>query len=201
MGLGDLAKHLIPGYTAYWAGKKIAHAGDEPESAKQKREDLNKQGGAASGFADQGQQGFGALGAEAQQSRDFLRRLASGQESISAEQLRQGNQQALASQRSMAASASPQNAAMAARTAAMNTGRIQMGLAGQQAQAGLAERQAAQQALANMILQQRQQDLQAALGSRQNAISAFGGVTPDKSMLEKWGGAVAAGAGMAAKGL
>ena len=39
--------------------------------------------------------------------------------------------------------------------------------------------------------------LQAALGSRQNQISALGGVTPDKSWLDKWGGAVLGGAGLA----
>jgi hypothetical protein len=72
-------------------------------------------------------------------------------------------------------------------------------MAGQQAIAGLQERQQAQQALAQMLMQQRQQELQAALGSRQNAISAYGGVTPEGSFLDKWGGAISGAAAIAAK--
>lgn len=182
------------------AYNKIKHIGDESQSTVQKRDDLNNTGNAANAFANTGEQGYGAMTAEAQQSRDYLRRLASGQESVSAEQLRQGLQQNVAAQRSMAASAAPQNQAMAARTAAMQAGRLGAGMSGQAAIAGLQERRDAQKALADMIMGQRQQDLQAALGSRQNAVGAYGGVTPDKSWLEKYGGAIAAGAGMAAKG-
>jgi hypothetical protein len=50
-----------------------------------------------------------------------------------------------------------------------------------------------------MILKQRQQDAQVALGSRQNAVGAYGGVTPDKSFIEKYGPMIATGAGFAAK--
>jgi hypothetical protein len=173
--------------------------GDESDSAQQKRADLNQQGQAAGGFAGVGEAGFGAMTAEGQQERDYLRRLASGQDSVSAEQLRQGLQQNLAAQRSMAASASPQNSAMAARTAAMQMGRMGTGLAGQQALAGLQERQMAHQGLANMISQERQQDLSAALGSRQNAIAGYGGVTAEQSALEKWANPVAGALGAAAK--
>ncbi len=174
-------------------GIDVGKIDDESQSAIDKRNRLNEQGAAAGGFADQGERGFGALGAEAQQSRDYLRRLASGQESVAQEQLRQGLQQGMSAQRSMAAGASPQNQAMAARNAAMNMGRMSAGMSGQAAMAGIEERKAAQQALANMILQQRGQDLQAALGSRQTAVGAYGGVTPDKSLLEKWSGPVAGG--------
>jgi hypothetical protein len=173
--------------------------GGESDSAKQKRAALDAQGGVASGFAHTGEQGYGAMTQEAQASRDYLRRLASGQDSVSAEQLRQGLQQNLAAQRSMAASASPANAPMAARTAAMQMGRMGAGMSGQAAIAGLQERQQAQKALADMIMGQRAQDLQASLGSRQNAISAYGGVTPDKSFLEKYGNMIASGAALAAK--
>ena len=177
----------------------IGGLGDESDSTQQKRADLNNQGGMASVFADQGQQGYGAMSAEAQQARDYLRRLASGQDSVSAEQLRQGLQQNVAAQRSMAASASPQNAAMAARTAMMNTGRLGAGMSGQAALAGLQERQQAQQALNQAILGARGQDLQAALGSRQNAIAGYGGVTPEGSWLDKWANPIAGGLGAAAK--
>jgi hypothetical protein len=173
--------------------------GAESQSSVDKRDNLNQQGSAASDFAGVGQQGYGAMTAEAQQSRDYLRQLASGQHSVSAEQLRQGLQQNLAGQRSMAASASPQNSAMAARTAATNMGRLGAGMSGQAALAGLKERQQAQKALADMIMGQRQQDLQAALGSRNTAVGAYGGVTPDKSFIEKYGNAIGAGAGIAAK--
>jgi hypothetical protein len=173
--------------------------GDESASATQKRDDLNNQGGMSSWFADQGQQGYQQMGAEASQARDYLRGLASGQNSVSAEQLRQGLGQNMAAQRSMAASASPQNAAMAARTAAIQTGRLGAGMSGQAALAGLQERQAAQKQLNDSILQARQQDQQVALGSRQNAISGYGGTTPEGSTLDKWANPVAGGLGAAAK--
>jgi hypothetical protein len=157
----------------------------DPTADKQ-RADLNAQGAAAGSFADQGQQGYGAMTQESQQARDYLRDLASGKNSVSAEQLRQANQQTMSAQRSMAASASPQNGPMAALAAMQNMNRASMGLAGQQATAGLAERNAAQQALADMILKQRQQDAQVALDSRGNAISGYGGVKPAGSTLDKW---------------
>ncbi len=172
---------------------------EESESAKAQRAALNQQGASASGFADLGQQGYGQMTQESQQARDYLRRLASGQDSVSAEQLRQGMQQGINAQRSMAASASPANAPMAARNAAMNMGRLGSGLAGQQAVAGLQERQAAQQGLANLIMQQRGQDLQAALGSRQNAISGYGGVRPEGSWMDKWANPLTGGLGAGAK--
>src|SRR5262249_11352646 len=161
--------------------------GDESDSAKQKREDLRNQAAASSAFAEQAQRGLATLSDETSQQRNFLRdlatgkgaaleplqRLASGQDSISAEQLRQGLQQNVAAQRSLAAGAAPANAAMAARTASIQAARLGSGMAGQQAIAGLQERQQAQQALSQerqqaqsalteMLMQQRQQELQAA---------------------------------------
>jgi hypothetical protein len=172
---------------------------DESDSTKQKRTDLNQQGGAASGFANTAEGNYGGLGMEAADARAQLGRLASGQDSISAEQLRQGMQQNVAAQRGLAASANPANAAMAARTAAIQTGRIGAGLAGQQSMAGIAERQAAQKALMDAILQQRQQDAQVALGSRQNAISGYGGVSPEGSFMDKWAAPLGSAAAAAAK--
>lgn len=168
-------------------------------TADAKRAALNQQAGAAGSFADQAQQNYGAMTEESKQARDYLRRLASGDESISAEQLRQSNQQTLSAQRSMAASASPQNGPMAALAAMQNMNRASMGLSGQQAMAGIAERQAAQQGLANMIMQERGQDAQTAVGSRGNAINGYGGVAPAGSWLDRYGNAVAGGLGAFAK--
>lgn len=92
--------------------------------------------------------------------RDFYNRQLRGQDSISALQLREAADRNIAQQMAMAASASPQNQALAMRTAQMQAGRTGAGLAGQQAMAGIAERQAAGQALGGL----RQQDLQSALG-------------------------------------
>lgn len=180
-------------------GRSISGLGDESDSAKQQRAMMEEQAGKAGGFADQSQQGVSALGAEAQAQRDYLRRLAGGQDSVSAEQLRQGLAQNVAAQRSMAAGASPSMAPMAARTAAIQSARLGSGMAGQQAVAGLMERQQAQKALAEMILQQRQQDLQGALGGRQTAIGGYGGVKPEGSFLDKWGGAITGAATLGAK--
>lgn len=130
---------------------------------------------AAGGFAGQGEAGYGNMTGELAQDRAFLRDLASGKNSLAAEQLRQGSEQQIAAQRAMAASASPQNAAMAARMAMNNAARAQYGMSGQAALAGIAERNAAIQALNNMNLQQREQDINVGLGSRQNQLT---GLTP-----------------------
>lgn len=185
MGWTDYAKYAIPGYGAYKVGKAIVGMTDESESAKKQRSDLDETGLAANQFAEHNQGQYQQLAGEAAAQREALRRQASGQDSLSSEQLRQGLQQNLASQRSMAASAAPGNAAMAARNAAMSMGRAASGMSGAAAAAGIQERRAAQDALSQMILQQRGQDLQGALGSRQNAISGYGGITPEGSQLDK----------------
>lgn len=187
------------GQQGKWRGFAGPIAGTIPSEIKQQiqgrggdatdaKEKLGGEAGLASDFANRGQQGYSQLGAEAAARRQFLMDLASGKHSIAGEQLRQGAQQNIAGQRSMAAGARPQNAAMAARNAMNNAGRIGTALSGQQALAGLQERQMAEQALSNMILQQRGQDLQAALGSRGNAINAYGniiGQPKEASGLEK----------------
>jgi hypothetical protein len=62
--------------------------------------------------------------------------------------------------------------------------------------AGIAEQQAAAKAYADATLAQRQQDLNAALGSRQNALTGYGAsqpFTPQPSMFQQlMGGAQAA---------
>jgi hypothetical protein len=173
--------------------------GDESNSTKEQRSDLRNQANQADAFRDYATTSAGALGTEAGQLREALRRRAEGKDSLSAEQLRQGLQQQYALQRSMAASASPQNAAMAARTAMMNTNRAATGMAGNAAMAGIQERLQAEKALQDMILGQRQQDIQASLGAGQNAIGALTGYKPEGSFIDKWGPAIAGGLGYATK--
>ncbi len=138
--------------------------------------DLGGTAGDARGFGQQGAAGYAALGEEGAAVRDQLRRQASGQDSISAEQLRQGLQQQQGMQQAMAASARPGNAAMAARTGMQQAGRNSSAMAGQQAAAGLAERQQATSQLGGMIGQARQQDLGAALGGYGTATQGYGAI-------------------------
>jgi uncharacterized phage infection (PIP) family protein YhgE len=182
-----LGSYIKSGY------KKLTGIADESQSAKNLRDDLNETGQAANQFAEYNQGGVQALDVESQALRDAMRRRASGQDSFSSEQLRQGLQQNLNAQRSAAASASPQNAAMASRAAMNNMNRAGIGMSGQAAMAGIQERAAAEQALARMMMEQRGQSMQGAIGSRGNAISGYGGVKPEGSTLDKWGGAVSAG--------
>lgn len=148
-------------------------AADPREQAQQ---GLLGSAGASNAFAGQGQANYGAMTDRGNAYLDRLDRLANGQDSLSREQLRQGLTQQLSQQRSMAASASPQNAAMAARTAATQMGRVGSGMAGNAAMAGIAERNAATQAMGNAILGMRGQDVQAALGSRGNTNTAYGNI-------------------------
>lgn len=171
---------------------------DESPSAIKRREMLNEQGANAGNFADMLTGSALGLQQESLGARNNLRDIASGKVSLSREQLRQGLGGNLANMRSMAASASPQNSALAARTAMMAGGRAATGLSGQTAAAGIAERQAAMNGLAQMLTAQSGQAINGVNGSRGNAIQAFGNVTPDKSWLEKYGPMIQAGASLAA---
>lgn len=137
---------------------------------------LARESASARRFAGIGQQGFQQRGEDINATQDQLRRLSQGQDSFSAEQLRQGLQQQLSMQRSLAAGANPAGQSMAARTAAIQMGRQSSGLAGQQALAGIAERNAATGQLAQLQAQARQQDLMAALQSRQTAMQGLQGL-------------------------
>jgi hypothetical protein len=190
MAYGTFNIQNNPNYTAYLAAKK---------AAKEKPKDmLMGQVGSASDFAGQGEAGYGDMTAELAKRRAFLEALARGENSVAMEQVRQGGQQAIAGQQAMAAGARPANAAMAARTAAMNAGRIQSGMAGQGAMAGLLERQQAEQALANMNLGQRGQDIQVGLGGRGLAMGGLGtliNAPKDPSWYDRLMGLVGAGLG------
>ncbi len=149
-----------------------------------------------------GAQGLNYYGADRTgmgQTQDYLRGQMMGQNSVAAEQLRQGLQQGLAAQQSMAASASPQNAAMAARTAAIQMGRLSGGLSGQQALAGLQERNAAAQGLGQLQLGQSGQDLQMGLGGYGLANQAYG--TTLGNPQKTWGGILGGAVGGFAGGL
>jgi hypothetical protein len=130
----------------------------------------------------------------------MLQATANGANSVSAEQLRQGLQQSQAQQMSMAASATPQNQAMAARTAMNNAGGQASGMMGQQAMAGLQERQGAMNSLAQLQTQQAQMNMQGSLGAYGMANGAYGTImqNPQKQLgpyaLGALGGAAAAAA-------
>lgn len=172
------------------------------DAEKKRKELLYNQGRLANRFADQAQGSYGQMTTRGNQALDALQAQAMGQNSVSAEQLRQGLGQMYAQQQSMATGASPRNQAMAARNAAMNSARLGQGMAGQQALAGLQERNQAWGQYGNMVQGMRGQDINAALGSRAAAIGAYGAQnagTPEKSNIEKWGPAIGDGIGAAAK--
>lgn len=180
---------IVPGYgTAIGAGVGAIAGGiggylssdsDEEKRAKA----LQAQRDA---FAAQARASYDAYTQRAGGSLDYLQAQAQGQNSVSAEQLRQALQQNYATQQSMAAGASPRNAAMAARTASIQSARLGAGLAGAQAQAGLQERNQAQQQYAQLLQGLRGQDLQAATGVPYSAPA-------QPSMIDKYGPALQAG--------
>lgn len=88
---------------------------------------------------------------------NLLGDLASGNQSLSQMQLRQATDRNIAQQQALAA-LNPGNVA-AARGASQNAARLGAGLAGQAAQAGIAERTAAQQGLAGLLGSARGQDI------------------------------------------
>ena len=178
---------------AWGAGKRWLGGLDDRPGEEEQRQGLLDQAGRAGSFANLGEAGYGGLGLEGDQARQFLRDQAMGKISLSGEQLRQGLQQQQAGFQSMAAGGAPQNAAMNARTAMLGMGKAGSAMAWNAAIAGIQERQAAQRALMDAILGQRQQDLQAALGGRQTAIQGYGAATPGQSTLDSWGNAILGG--------
>jgi hypothetical protein len=116
---------------------------------------------------------------------DMLRRQAGGQDSMAALQARQANNRAVAQQQALAASARPGMGAMAARNAAMGMSRLQSGLANQEAQARLAERLGATQALGSVLQGARGQDLQNAQfnAQAQNAQNQMGAQLDQQTRL------------------
>jgi len=135
-------KYLIPGYAAYKVGKG---AYDESRARDE-------------AFAS-GREGYQQRGGQLDEATELLRQQATGEKSFSSEMLRQALGRNVAAQHSLAASARPGYEGLAARMAAQQAGALGAGLAGQQTLAGIAERQAAQQALMQAILGGRGQDV------------------------------------------
>lgn len=176
---GAAAGGVIGGALGYFSG------GEDPaEAAKRK---------ALQGLGRAGVDNFGRLGGQLGGESDYLRRIARGQESVSAEQLRQSLQQNVGAQQSMAAGAAPQNSAMAGLQASRNAMNLGAGLAGQQSLAGIQERHAAQSQLMDALLQQRAQELQAV-----GAGYGTGGASQAPSWMDRWGGAIQGGAQLSA---
>lgn len=190
MGIMDGIRHVVGGVY-----NGIKGLGSDSQSQIDQRKKQEQEAAAAAAFANQGQAAYGSLSPEMAAMRSRLAGLADGKDSMSVEQLRQGLQQNLGAQQAMAASATPNNSVMAARTAAIQGGRLGAGMSGQAAMAGIAERNAATAALANFLQQQRQQELQAALQSRQTAVSAHSGYKPEGSFIDKYGPAIVGGIG------
>ncbi len=119
---------------------------------------------AQAAYAAQAAQNYQRNQGQIQAQLGQLRQLQNGQRSLSMEQLRQSLQQNLAAQQSMAAGAAPQNAVMAARQASIEAGRLGSGLAGQQAMAGIAERNQATMAMNSLLSNNGMLNNNAAMG-------------------------------------
>lgn len=111
--------------------------------------------------------GSTAAGAQAQdssfraqqsQALERLGLLASGQDSLALPQFQRANNQNIAQQRSLAASASPGNSAAMARLAAQNIGNMGADFGSRAAELGIQERNAATNALGMLASQARGQD-------------------------------------------
>lgn len=157
------------------SGLKTVGLNGYTEEDQAKLNNLNSAGSAGMGFADSTQGNYNNYTNQANGALSSLLATANGQNSVAAEQLRQGAQSNMTAQRGLAASASPANQAMAARGAVNNIAKLNYGLSGQQAEAGLKERQQAQQAYGSLLGTLRGQDLQGTLGGYQTAVSAYGG--------------------------
>lgn len=158
-----------------WYDPRDWFGGELSPEEQQRKKLLEEQAAAAGGFANYGEGGFKSISGDADRVRGMLEAHATGAQSFSRESLRQGLGQQLSQQRSMAAG---MGSPMAARTAANNMARASYGMSGQAALADIQERQAFAKALADATMQQRQQNLQAALGSRGNAMTGYGAGTP-----------------------
>jgi Chaperone of endosialidase len=170
---------------------------------------LGAAAGAAGEFGRAGASNYAQSGQQLQGTTADMRRLASGygkvadqygriaggEDSISALQLRQGLGQSQGQQMSQIAAARPQDASMAALAGARNMGDAAAGLGGQQAVAGLQERRDAmagqmgamggqaglQQAIQTGQLGQRGQDINVALGGQQGALTGYGNIEGNRT--------------------
>jgi hypothetical protein len=188
MGLWDTAKRVGAGVATgglselYYndALKKPARSGGEYEGVDKNNfvnpayEGYNQSLGQ---FADE--RGGGPFRGQQQELGNMLMAQARGENSFSAEKLRQDAARMQGMQQSMAASAGPANKAMAIRNAQANSGQIGVGMAGNAALAGIQERTAAANAAGNVLGGARGQDISAYLGAQgqlgQNAATQLQG--------------------------
>ncbi len=147
---------------------------------------LTQAGDLADSLLQAGRNGYLRTGERMEEVEDRLGRQMRGEDSISAEQLRQNLGQVQAAQQSFAAGQRPNMQAMAARTAMTNMGRAQTGLAGQQALAGIQERTAAGGLLGQYLNSRRQQDLEATNVGLRGSIDAFGQI--ERERTARWNG-------------
>jgi hypothetical protein len=209
----------IPSYAAIKGGYNLVKGAVDTNSQNNQQLDdaragTNAAAGSAGLFASQAQQNYnsgtqqlgqtyGRLG----EAMDYMGQTMRGQNSVAQEQLRQGLASNMSAQRSMAASAAPQNQAMAARTAMMNMGRLGAGMSGQASLAGIQERNAAASqygqlgsALGQLQLGARGQDASAAVNSRGQQIDAYGNILRgpgNKSLYDQYGNQINQGLGAA----
>lgn len=196
-----------------WSSKDFngAMGIDESDPTNADRAALRRTAGASQGFGNQLQAGYGAdtqalngTMANIGQSQNYLADQMRGGNSVSMLQRQQGISNAISQQRGQAASAAPQNAAMAMRGAAYNQAGIGGQMTNQQAAAGLQERGQAggqlmqsQQQLAQLQANARGQDVNAANGAYGGATTAFGQAitTPQKTGGSLMGGAAGGASG------
>lgn len=167
-GFGDGMGKVGAGIGGAFSGKRSKQPGVDESG------ELRGAAGEAGQFAGGAQDNFARDRTAMRQTEQMLRDRAMGKNSLSAEQLRQGLQQNVAAQRSMAAGARGGGQAAMMRQAMINSARMGAGLSGQQAMAGIAEQNAATDALARLQAQRRQQELNAALGARGQQIQGLG---------------------------
>lgn len=164
--LGGTMRRTARGAGGAPTGYSTAYEGTAPpDSAAYNIPGYDQRAGSYQQFADE--RGGGPFRGQQEALANLLMRQAQGQDSLSAEQLRQGLGQLQAQQMSTMAGARPSNAALASRTASQNMGNVGAQMAGNQAMAGIAERNAASQALGGVLGQARGQDIGAYLGANQ----------------------------------
>lgn len=133
---------------------------------------LGNLGAKGSQISNMGRDNYQQYGQRINTLADQLARLASGEDSLSALQLKQGTDRNVKQQMAMGQSGRGAGSPLAARLAAQNAAQLNAGLSGAQAQAGIQERSAAQNALGGLLGQARGQDLQAMIQGLNSGIDA-----------------------------
>lgn len=145
------------------SGYNDQYGGVAPQSAYD-MPGYQQRAGELSGFAKD--RGGGPFRGQQEELSNMLMAQARGEQSYSAEQLRQNAGRMQSMQQSMAAGARPSQSAMANRMAMQGASRIGTDMIGQQALAGIAERNAAAQSLGGVLQGARGQDIDAYLGAQ-----------------------------------